>query len=232
MASRMRSVIAVVVLLIAVGAGVLWWEHRRAERAEARLGLDAARVLTATFSRTNQLKVSELNGEVLAQSDGASAFGMIPAQQRSRAPYSVSYFVDLSGLSPQSMRCNARDRILSVEVPDVVVAKPAVDYSKAQVTQTGLYISRKAGIAMQQQANARLAAKAQEEARKPDNVLKARAAAREAVAANLRAPLAAAGYDNVTVSVRLAGDPQPPGITDEQWDLSRSISEVYADFKD
>lgn len=231
MGSRVKAVLALLVVLAGAALVATWLADQRAKRAEQQLGLDAARVLSVSFAKANALKVLDLDGEVLAQSEASILWGAGRATQRTRAPFSVNYFVDLSKVTPASMRWDAGTRTMLVEVPDITTERPSIDLSRAQVSQDGLYISRRAGQALQQQSYARLVAKAQEESAKPANVLRARAAAREAIASNVAAPLAAAGLGDVTVQVRLAGDPLPGDRIQQQWDMSRSIPEVYRDFK-
>jgi hypothetical protein len=223
-----RKLIVLVLIVAAVG-GAFYWRHR-ARQAELKLGLDAATVLSARFAKSNALKVANLSGELVAPSEAPILGGMAQARQVTRAPYSVDYFVNLGGVDADAMRWDAKGRTLTVEVPDVTVAAPAIDYSRAEVQQQGLWISRATGQAMQRQGASRLAAKAEAEARKPDNIAKARANARDAVEQNVRAPLAAAGLGDITVTVRIAGVTPLGGS--EPTDMSRSIAEVYRDFVD
>jgi hypothetical protein len=99
----------------------------------------------------------------------------------------------------------------------------------ARSKQTGLFVSRACGLAMQREVAGRLAAAAGERAVRPDHIAEAQLSAREAVARLVAAPLEAAGLGDVTVRVRLATDPRPRD--DRQWDISRSIEDVLADTK-
>ena len=84
---------------------------------------------------------------------------------------------------------------MTVRIPDVAVEQPSVDLGRAQVRQRGLWVSRKAGIALQRQASRVLATTATARARSDENMAKARTAAVAAVAGFVRQPLAAAGFD-------------------------------------
>ena len=64
--ARHRYLILLVVLVLAVIAGAFWWQHRRAERAEAQLGLDASRMIDAAFEKASVLRVGRLSGTVVA----------------------------------------------------------------------------------------------------------------------------------------------------------------------
>jgi hypothetical protein len=224
--AKHRLLILLAAAIVAVAIGAFLWQRDRAARAEAELGLAASRTLSAVFERAATLKVAQLRGEVLARSESTSAFGMVRNVQTTRAPYSVGYLVDVGRLTPASYRWNADARIMSVDLPAVTVEHANVDLSRARVAQDGIYVSRRSGIAMQQQAAVRLAGAAERKANDPANVAKARDAARTAVAGLIAAPLAAAGLGEVRVVVRFPGEARPAGIPREQWDMSRSLEEV------
>jgi hypothetical protein len=223
-----RRLIALLLVAVAVLAGALWWQARRTDEAKRALGLESARMVDAVFARTSELKVSTLSGSVVARSEAASG-GLVPVSQTTRAPASVDYFVDLRAVRPGSYRWNEQARTLSVDVPDVVAARPNIDMARAEVRQQGMFISRAAGRAMQQQAAARLNARAEAEAARPENMARAREAARDAVARLFREPLRAAGLGQVRVLIRFPGERRPDGLSAEQWDRSRSLQEVLGD---
>lgn len=229
---RRIGCVAVAVAIVAAVLLVLYLrrQEERADRAEAQLGLESARVLEATFERTSALQVSRLRGTMLVRSTAASAGGLVSNEQSTRAPFSVIYTLDLRRLEPSAYRWNVDTRTMTVDIPDVAPGPPAIDMARAKVEQKGLYISRTAGQQMQQQAAARLQARAEEEARKPENIAKAQEAARAAVAAFVRGPLAAANRGEVRVVVRLPNEARPPVMSQDEWDVSRSIPEIYALF--
>lgn len=221
-------------LLVAVVAGAFaWWEHHQAgkaqqakDQAELQAGIDASRVLTDRFAAESDLRVARRSGTIRTRG-ACTSLHLFSNEQRTIAPYSVGYFVDLAGMDRSRYRWDARDRVMFVEVPDVTVDAPNIDTAHARSEQSGMVISRACGLAMQQQVAGRLRDVANDWARRPDHLAEARGAARAAVAALVRGPLAAAGLGKVTVRVRLAGDPRP--ADDRQWDVSRSIEEVLAD---
>lgn len=227
MARKLKLVAVVVVVIVAIG-GYLWWQDRQ-ERKAAEQGLAASRVLSAVFQRTGTLEVSRLTGDVQARSKAVSGY-VFENEQITRAPYSVAYTLDLRQLKPAAWRWNGETKTMTVDLPEVTVAAPAIDMAKAQVSQTGMFISRTGGQALQRQAAERLTARAYEEARKPENLAKAREAARGVVADFVRAPLQAANNGDVTVTVRLPGEAKPANMAQDQWDVSRSIEQVYRDF--
>jgi hypothetical protein len=112
---------------------------------------------------------------------------------------------------------------MMIQIPDPVVAKPNIDLSKAQVRQSGLWVSRRAGQRLQRKSAETIAAKARQAARAPENMKKARAAARQAISANARAPLDAAGIDDVKIEVRFRGE---LNTNDDVWDYTLPYEEV------
>ncbi|WP_419808792.1 hypothetical protein [Sphingomonas sp.] len=216
----------VVLVLVLVVAAAFWRDHRRADRAEMDAGLAASRTLSAVFERTGTLQVARLSGEAVTRVSGSSGFGVFTNVQTTRAPYSVDYLLDLSRLRAADYRWNRAAKVMVVTVPTVTVGKPNIDFAQARSDQSGLYISRKSGLGLQQRAAGNLAAAAGAAAASPANLAKAQAAARDAIAALVASPLAAAGVGEVRVVVRLAGEERPAGLDREQWDMSRPLTEV------
>ena len=225
MANRRLIIVGLLIIAI-VGAVFVWQASRRAAHAEAEAGLASARVLESVFQRTSRLQVATLAGRASAQS---VVSGFFEARQTTRAPFSVVYTIDLRRIDKRDYRWNPRDRIMTVQIPAVAVGQPAIDMTRAETEQRGIWISRGAGQTLQKTAATRLYAVAAREASKPENVASAQQAARAAVARLIEAPLAAAGEEGVRVVVRLPGEEKPAALTDEQWDVSRSLEEIYRD---
>lgn len=224
-----RKLVALLVVVALALAGFMYLQDQRRRDAEENTGVLSSRVLSAVFATRSELKVASLSGEVYAVARGCSLRCWVPNGQETRAPYSVDYFIDVKGLPPSAFRWNDKDRIMTVDIPDPVVARPNIDMSRARTKQSGAWVSREAGIAMQQRAANYLVNGAAAKARAPENVEKARDAARRAFGKLMEAPLKAAGLSDVRVAVRLPGDAKPVGLSDEQWDVSRSIAEVLAE---
>ena len=218
--------IAAVVVLIAIGWFLL--QRHRAEQEARSVGIEVSRTITSSFAGMNALKVGTVSGDVLASSNTTAFFGMMPVIQRSKAPYSVDYFIDLSKLSAANYRWNAKTRVMSIDVPDVTIAAPNIDGVRAAIVQQGFYIPRGAGIALQQQAAERAAAAATKTAQDPKYTAQARANARTAIAQLATAPLQAAGMGTVKVAVRFPVDPKPEAVAQEVWDESTPVAEILA----
>jgi hypothetical protein len=225
--SRNR-VIAALALVLLLAIGWLLFQRQRAAQEARSVGIEVSRTITASFAGMNALKVGTVSGDVLSSSNTTTFFGTLPVIQRSRAPYSVDYFVDLSKLSVANYRWNAKTRTMSIDVPDVTIAAPNIAGAKAAIIQQGVYISRGAGIILQQQAAERANAAARKTANDPKYIAQARANARAAIAQLATAPLKAAGLGTVKVAVRFPIDPKPDAVAQEVWDRSTPVAEILA----
>jgi hypothetical protein len=224
--AKRRLILLGLAVLVILGALFVWRSNLRADRAEAETGLASARVLDSVFERTSKLQVATLSGRASAQS---VVPGLFESRQTTRAPFSATYTIDLRRIDKSAYRWNERDRIMTVQIPAVAVGKPAIDMTRAETQQSGVWISRRAGQNLQRIVVGRLDAVAAREASKPENIANAQEAARVAVARLIEAPLAAAGQDGVRVVIRMPGEEKPAALTEEQWDVSRSLEEIYRD---
>lgn len=230
MAEKRRGIgrIIGVILLIAVliGAGYLLarYQDRREQEEVARSELDA--IAVALRENRNRLEVRRLSGTVTTTREvrGGPA-NILRGEMTVRQPWSVTYFADLGKLSLDDYRWDERTRTLTVRAPAATPDAPNIDESRQVVAYEGPLITR----TMQTQLRAGVATGARQqaaaEANKPENLLAANEAAKEAIARNLRAPLAAAGLEDVTIVVRSPVDGRQDG---EQWDVSPSIADVLS----
>lgn len=222
-------------LVFAALAGIFWYqqhqistEREAKKEAELQAGLRASEIISAKFEETGSLLAGRLRGEVLSQGACTSAYVFSNAQE-TIAPFSVAYMVDLSRVDRSRLRWNGDARTLFVELPALTVEEPAVDMRRARSKQSGKFISRDCGLAMQRQVAERLSSKAGERSQRADYLARAQQSARIRVANLLRATLTAADVRTTEVRVRLASDATP--VNDERWDMSRSIEEVLAEAK-
>jgi hypothetical protein len=218
----------IIVLVVLAAIGWVLFQRQQAAREARSVGIEVSRTITASFAGMNALKVGTVSGDVLSSSNTTTFFGTLPVIQRSKAPYSVDYFVDLSKLSAANYRWNATTRTMSIDVPDVTIAAPNIDGAKVAIVQQGVYISRGTGIALQQQAAERATAAARKTGQDPKYIAQARANARAAIAQLATAPLKAAGLGTVKVAVRFPIDPKPDAVAQEDWDRSTPVAEILA----
>jgi hypothetical protein len=221
--------IGLAALLVLVAALVIFaWSQRSARvEAERDLGFEASRVLAEKFSSAGDLRVATLSGRVVARGEDRGFMGMLPSEQRSTTPFSVDYFVDLSGLSSRNYRWDPATRTMTIDIPDVTVAPPNVDEARSVSQQKGIFISRRAALENAKEASARATAASKRAAEHPKHLEKARENARTAVTNLAAAPLAAAGLGDVRVAVSFPHEPKQPSAQPvERWDQSRHPKEV------
>ncbi|NJM50118.1 MAG: DUF4230 domain-containing protein [Sphingomonadales bacterium] len=220
----MRKV-AVAVLLFALLAALFWgWRAQREQaQAQMQLGLDSSRVVEQQFRAARQIKVAAVDGRIVAKSSDDGLWGLLQSSQVKSVPFTVDYLVDLSDVNASDWRWDEERRTLIVAIPDVAIGSPNVDESRAVTEQSGIYISREAGVKLNQRAAAAVRARAQKFAQSPENLQKARAGARDAVAALARLPLEAAGKDDIKIIVKF---PFEGGENLDRWDESRPIADV------
>jgi len=219
------ALVAIAILI----AGLAYREKREAEQqkveAELNLGLDSAKMINISFAKKADLNVYQLSGDVVAANECEGR--LFHPTQRTKAPVTVSYLIDLGAIDASSYGWNADRKLLTISVPDVRIEKPNVDMSKQVVRQDGIFISRECGLALTRKAQTNLSNKASAEARKPQNMMAAREAARVAVLNLANGILKGGRISDVRVAVSFAGE-RPKAVSDERWDETRPLVEVLA----
>jgi len=217
-------VIIIIAILIAIFFAHRAEEKRQQEDLAQAQGI--ARVLSATFSRQNALKVGEVSGTFDVTSVDPGMIRILKSSQKVTLPFSIDYSVDLSGLDPSDYRWDAEHRRLLVEAPAIKVGDPNVDESRrSTIATSGIFVTREAADNLSRRAAGLANRAAVKEANKPEHLAKARENARASIASLLETPLEVAGLGNVEVVVRFPGE----GTRNtERWDTSPSIAEVLA----
>lgn len=239
MADGVRRETLVRGLLIAAGAAVIlaaaWisWDRYAATRMATLPedgGAPVTQIVTAKLVGTGKLQVAELSGIVQATASDVRGLGWLRSDQVVKMPYSVGYFVDLSGLRDRDLQWDAQSRTLIVDAPDVVPAPPNTDEGRRTLVETkGLFVTRSAAEALSQRTSLRAAAVAQKEAGSPERMAQAREMGRRALARVLAQPLVAAGLGDVRVVVTFP--PERGNANREHWDVSRSPGQVMKDIE-
>ena len=230
---RMKKSLMLVVLAVVALIGLFAWSQYRARlEAERTLGLDASRVVAEHFSKAAAVKVGTLTGKTVAKGTNEGFLGLVKSEQTTTIPFTVDYFVDVTRVDESSYRWNPETKTLTVDIPDVTVAKPNIDETAARSSQSGLYISRQASLDLARQTSQRAAARSMQAAQKAENMQKARENAKAVVARMAQGPLAAAGLDEVRVEVSFPWEPKNASdAPTERWDQSRRIEEVLEERK-
>jgi hypothetical protein len=211
-----------VALLIGIGYLLARHEDRQEQREVERSSID--QLVVALRENRNRLEVHRLSGTVTTNREvrGGPA-DILKGELTVRQPWSVSYFVNMAELGLDDYAWDERTRTLTVRAPLVRPDPPNIDESRQIVAQDGFIITRDMQNQLRQGVARGARGQAATEANKAENVAAATEAAREAIARNLRQPLAAAGLTNVRIVVRGTTEGARDG---ERWDVSRSIEEV------
>ena len=230
---RMKKSLVIAVLAAVALLGLFAWSQYRARmEAERTLGLEASRVVAEHFSKAAAVKVGTLSGKTVAKGTDEGFLGLVKTEQTTTIPFTVDYFVDVTRVDQSSYRWNPETKTLTVDIPDVTVAKPNIDETAARSQQSGLYISRRASLDLARQTSQRAAARSKEAAQKPENMQKARDNAKTVVARMAQGPLAAAGLGEVRVEVSFPWEPKSASaVPAERWDQSRRMEDVLEERK-
>lgn len=233
MESNLKRLIGVLVVIALLAFAVIGYRayqsHQRDYMVEQQDNEAIARIVGLTFSDANALKVSTLSGVVQTPATDEGALPFLKTDKVVKQPFTVDYFVDMSSMTLSDYIWDPESRTLRVRAPEVTPGPPNVDESARTLSRTrGIIVTRGAGERLERRISQRAAAQTRREAMKPEHLARAREAARRAITANLKGPLAAAGLDDVTVEVQMPGD-TAPGTPSERWDVSRSVEEVLSE---
>jgi hypothetical protein len=223
---RWLAAIAAVAVIVAAGMYVYgrYTEDYAVTQPEEG-GPGITQIVSARLAGASALKVASLTGTVQSTASDIRALGWLRSDQIVKMPYSVDYFVNVSGIGDGQLEWNPQTRTLIVDAPDVTAAAPNTDEGRRTLVRTsGLFVTRKAAEELSRLTSLKAGAAATREAQSPERMAQAREHARRSVAALLHAPLAAAGMRDARVVVTF---PIERGARDrERWDQSRSVDEV------
>lgn len=164
----------------------------------------------AAFEQQNRLTVFSAQLSPVVASDDERLFGVLKTRQVAVIPARVEYTLDLDKVRRQDMAWDAERKRLSVVLPPLAVTRPNLDEARAQYLREGVWITREAQDKLTRD-NTRLAEiQVAQQAANPVLMNLARTAAKQAVTQNLTIPLRVAGYGDVTVAVRFAGEKEVP----------------------
>lgn len=224
---KQLAIVGAVIALVLFVATCQWRaaeERRRTEEIATAEGL--AQVVSTTFAGRTDLKVSNIKGAIDVTSVNRGS--IFDSTLKATLPYSVDYFVDLSGLGPDDARYDPASRTLLIEIPDVRIAEPNVDLTKGKVGEAeGFWVSRRASANLVRRALNLTHEKANQNARKPEYVNRAKEEARDRVATLLEVPLNTTQFDDVDVVVRFPGEAK--GSDPSYLDLSATYNEAIAE---
>ena len=228
----MNKLVLVLAAIVIAALGVFAWSQRAGRiDAEGQLGLDASRVLSVHFSNRADVRVAKLDGEILARATDPGFGGLLPSEQTIRIPASVDYFIDMSKVEQSSYRWDANTRTVTIDVPDIAMERPNLDWANVKIEQGGIIISRRAGRELMKRTAALASNRAKATAASEQNMAKARENARAVVARMAAAPLEAARLRDVRVAVSFPWEPKAGSADPSRIDRSRRIEDVLKDGK-
>lgn len=226
MGCLLRTLVTLMVLIGAVVAAKIGydWYHRDYTITREDDGQVITKVVQATFARASALKVGSVSGTVQSSATDVRGGGWLRSDKVVKAPFTVDYFIDLSTMGPDKYRWDADNRRLTIDVPDITVARANVDESAVTLDETrGLFVTRDAAATLARKVSAFAQRAAQQEAQKPERIKAARDNARQAVKDLIGSAVAAAKMENVEVVIAFPSERRGDG---ERWDQSRSLQEV------
>lgn len=216
--------ILLVLGLIATGYLVARYQDRQEQEEVAESSIDE--IVVALREQRNRLEVYRLSGTVTSAAQATRGpGGILTGTMKVRQPWAVTYTADLGALTLNDYIWDERTRTLIVRAPAVRPDAANIDERRQVVAYEGPIITRNMQTELRGKVARSAAAQARAEALKPENLEAANRAARTQLAANLEAPLRAAGIRDVRVEVVT----REPAAGAEQWDVSRSIAEVLAE---
>jgi hypothetical protein len=225
---RYAGPIGAALLILFVGAAMLvgWQRYNRDYVVTVEDdGSAVTKIIAEKIGGTSDLRVSRLNGTIQSTAQDVRGFGWLKSDQVVKMPYSVDYFVDLSGLSAGDLEWDEKARTLIVNAPDVKPDKPNVDEARRTLVKTsGLFVTREAGEELSRKASAHAQARAEASARSPERMAQAREYGRTAIAKVMGAPLAAMGFGDARVIVTFP--PERKSNNRDQWDVTTPINQV------
>ena len=228
---RYAAPIGLALLVLAIGAAMLvgWQRYNRDYVVTVEDdGSAVTKVIAERISGVSSLKVSELSGTIQSTAQDIRGFGLLKSDQVVKMPYSVDYFVDMSGLGASDLEWNPQTRTLIVNAPDAKPARPNVDESRRTLVRTnGIFVTRQASEELSRRASAHAQATAEKSSRSPERMAQAREYARTAIAKLMTAPLAAAGYGEARVLVTFP--PERRADNRDEWDVTTPVNQVLAE---
>jgi len=162
------------------------------------------------FEKQNRLTVFSAQLAPVVASDDERLFGMLKSRQVAVIPARVDYTLDLGQITRDRLAWDAAAARLTVTLPPLTTSRPNLDEGRAQYLREGMWITRTAQDQLTRKNTQLAEQQAIEQAANPVLLELARSAAKQAVQQNLAIPLQVAGYGNVTVSVRFAGEKEHP----------------------
>lgn len=172
------------------------------------LGDPIANSLVA-LEKQDRLTVFSAQLSPVVAADDERLFGILKSRQVAVIPARVDYTIDMNAMDRSRMKWDAAAKRLDVTLPPLQIGRPNLDEGRAQYLREGVWITPDAQAKLTRDNTLLAERQAGAQAANPVLVDLARSAAKDAVRRNLAIPLQVAGYGDVTVTVRIEGEPAP-----------------------
>ncbi|MFC0590207.1 DUF4230 domain-containing protein [Novosphingobium aquiterrae] len=170
------------------------------------LGDPIANSLVA-LEKQDKLTVFSAQLSPVVAADDERLFGILKSRQVAVIPARVDYTIDMDAMDRNRMKWDAAAKRLDVILPPLQIGRPNLDEGRAQYLREGVWITPDAQAKLTRDNTLLAEKQAGAQAANPVLVDLARSAAKDAVRRNLAIPLQVAGYGDVTVTVRIEGEP-------------------------
>ena len=193
----------IVIVLLAAVAWLAWRAFFYQEEG------DPVGSAMLAFEKQNSLTVFSSRFEVVAESTYEQKLGPVTVNKVRQAaiiPASVNYTLDLSQVGRGDFAWSQDDRTLTVTLPQLQTSTVNLREQDSQIYTDGIFNTGGSQAQLSKNNSQQAERKAQQFAKNPEILALARQAAREAVRQNLAIPMQVAGYGNVDVEVRFAGE--------------------------
>lgn len=161
--------------------------------------------LTA-FEKANRLTVFSAQLAPVVSAEDERGYGLLKSRQVAVIPARVDYTLDLAKLDAGQFQWDPAGKRLTVTLPPLQLSKPNLDEARAQYLREGVWITGPAQAKLTRDNTLVAEREAAKQAAQPGLMDLARGSARQAVAQNLAVPLKVAGYGDVQITVRFAGE--------------------------
>lgn len=230
MTASAKALLWMALVIIAGLAIFAFLQNQRAEKAETNLPYETGIVIAEKLERTVSLHVSVLSGRVVTTASDPGFWGLLPSSQKRVTPFTVDYYVNFRTVGIQNYRWNEAERTMTVEIPDVVPAKPNLDeITSVSEGPSGPIVTGAAAGRLALQLSIRAQSVANARARNPKNLAEARRHAREAVQQLVGTPLRASGLGSINVVTRFPWERS--GLAFERWEESTPLLQVLEEAK-
>jgi hypothetical protein len=216
-------IIAGVAIVALIALWIAYSSHQEQQRRDQTLG-----AMVVAFQEQNSLSVFRAQVPVFVtnRSDG----WIFDVEQSGVIPATVEYRLDLSQVTQDNFQWDRNNQVMTVTIPPLVIAQPVLDIPRARLVNRGIFVTGNTAMDLFRKNAAVAVRQARAEANNEQMMQLAREAARKAMIQNTSIPLRAAGFDDVRIVARFAGEERAEDPS--YLDRSRSYNEVLEEARE